>query len=89
MSRPLNADAASSICNHMNDDHLDAIVGYARVFAGMTDAIGARMIGLDATGMDLDVELSDATTRVRIVFDHTLADADDAHQTLIRMARTT
>jgi putative heme iron utilization protein len=88
MSHPLTADAAALICNHMNDDHLDAVVGYARAFGGITDAVSARMLGLDATGMDLEVALPETITRVRIAFDHTLVDADDARQTLIRMARS-
>jgi putative heme iron utilization protein len=88
MARPLDAAAIATICEHMNDDHADAIAGYARVFGNIGDALGARMTGLDASGMDLEVETAAGPRTARIAFDHTLQDADDAHQTLIRMARS-
>ena len=89
MARPLNADAVQHICAHMNEDHADALVSYARVFARLDDVRSARMTGLDATGLDLDVATGAGSLPARITFDHTLEDADDAHQTLIRMARAT
>lgn len=87
MQRPLNAEAVASILEHMNDDHADAIAQYARTFGGVTDVLGASMTGLDATGMDLEVDTPAGRRASRIPFDHVLADADDAHHTLIRMAR--
>ncbi len=87
MPRPLDAEAVASILDHMNDDHAEAIATYARVFGGLADVQSARMSGLDATGMDLDVDTANGRHVARIRFDHELADAEDAHQTLIRMAR--
>lgn len=75
------------MCAHMNDDHADAVATYARIFANCTDAESARLIGLDAAGMDLEVETTGGFVTARVAFDHTLQDADDARQTLIAMAR--
>jgi putative heme iron utilization protein len=87
MSRPLTPESIASICEHMNEDHADALVTYARVFGHRADARTARMTGMDADGLDMHVETDSGEVDLRVTFDHTLADADDAQQTLIRMAR--
>lgn len=71
----------------MNDDHTDAIVLYAKAFAGITDAIAAKMLSIDTQGMDLTAQVNGEAVPVRIQFDHVLADAEDAHQTLIAMVK--
>jgi putative heme iron utilization protein len=75
------------ICKHMNDDHGDAIVLYAKVFGGVQGAIAATMKAIDPVGMDLEVQTGDGSMPVRITFDHTLQDSEDAHQTLIAMVK--
>jgi putative heme iron utilization protein len=87
MTGPLNAEAIDAICSHMNDDHSDSVVHYARVFAHRPDADAARMTGFDSAGMDLELESPTGPTSVRIEFDHSLRDAEDARLTLIRMAQ--
>jgi putative heme iron utilization protein len=87
MSDNLGAEAVSAICAHMNEDHADALVAYARYFGGFEGAESARLVGLDAKGMDLEVEIAGASETARIAFDHELADAADARATLIAMAR--
>lgn len=71
----------------MNDDHADAVVIYAKVFGGVTDASAAEMLSIDAQGMDLTAQVNGETVPVRIQFDHVLTDAEDAHQTLIAMVK--
>jgi len=71
----------------MNDDHADSIAAYARTFAGIPEARAATMKSMDETGMDLDVRTDAGAQVARVAFDHTLLDADDAKDTLIRMAR--
>jgi putative heme iron utilization protein len=71
----------------MNDDHTDAVVLYAQAFGGVDDVTTARMQKIDAEGMDLLVESNGAETPLRIAFDHTLQDAEDAHHTLIVMVK--
>jgi putative heme iron utilization protein len=88
MAGPLTAATIASICEHMNDDHAVALVTYARVFGKLPDARTARMTGIDAAGLDLEVETATGSHTVRITFDHSLEDAGDARATLIRMART-
>jgi putative heme iron utilization protein len=87
MSKDFSADISSRICKHMNDDHADAIVVYAKAFGGITDANAAKMLSIDAQGMDLTAQVNGETVPVRIQFDHVLLDSEDAHQTLIAMVK--
>ncbi|MBW4558901.1 MAG: DUF2470 domain-containing protein [Trichormus sp. ATA11-4-KO1] len=87
MSDQFSAEISSRICKHMNEDHTDAIVLYAKAFGGVTDATTAEMLSIDAEGMNLTAQVNQETVPVRIQFDRTLADAEDAHQTLIAMVK--
>ncbi|MEH1795159.1 MULTISPECIES: DUF2470 domain-containing protein [unclassified Nostoc] len=87
MSNDFSAEISSRICQHMNDDHADAVMIYAKAFGGVTDAIAAQMLSIDAQGMDLTAQVNGETVPVRIQFDRVLVDAEDAHQTLIAMVK--
>ncbi|MHC5599526.1 MAG: DUF2470 domain-containing protein [Nostoc sp.] len=87
MSKDFSTEISSRICKHMNDDHADAVVIYAQAFGGVTDANAAKMLSIDAQGMDLTAQVNGESVPVRIQFDHVLADAEDAHQTLIAMVK--
>jgi putative heme iron utilization protein len=71
----------------MNEDHAEAIALYATAFGQIDQVAAARMLRIDPEGMDLEVEASGAAQTVRIAFDHSLVDSEDAHQTLIGMVR--
>jgi putative heme iron utilization protein len=86
MADMITPEVSDRICKHMNDDHLDAVLLYAKVYGQVAGATGATMQSIDPTGMTLQVE--GAKTPVRIAFDHTLTDSEDAHQTLIGMIRS-
>jgi len=87
MARPLDIQTITMICDHMNEDHADAVLGYARTLAGRTDAASARLTSFDPTGMDLTVQTDAGAVAVRIPFDHEIRDADDARDTLIALAK--
>ncbi|MBD2435304.1 DUF2470 domain-containing protein [Nostoc sp. FACHB-110] len=87
MSDQLSAKISDRICNHMNEDHADAVLLYARVFAEIKDVASAKMLSIDAEGMNLSAEVNGESQPVRVVFDHILKDSEDAHQTLIAMVR--
>ena len=80
MADIITPDISDRICTHMNDDHADAIVLYAKAFGHTEDAVSAKMLKIDPQGMDLHVQTSDADQTVRIPFDHELKDSEDAHQ---------
>lgn len=87
MSDQFSPEISSRICKHMNEDHVDAVMIYAQAFGKVENATKAEMLSIDAQGMNLTAQVNEETIPVRIQFDHTLADAEDAHQTLIAMVK--
>ncbi|NEO87886.1 MAG: DUF2470 domain-containing protein [Spirulina sp. SIO3F2] len=87
MADPITPEISDRICAHMNDDHADAVALYARIFGKTPEAQAARMVSIDPQGMTLDAQCGEASQSVRVEFDHTLADSEDAHQTLIAMVK--
>ena len=84
----VNTPAVSDrICQHMNEDHAEAIVLYAKIFGNSPEAETATMDSIDPQGMNLTANIKGETVPVRIEFNHTLQDSEDAHQTLIAMVK--
>ena len=80
---PLTAAVSERICKHMNDDHAEAVLAYARHYGGVEAPQQARMVAVRPDAMELDVD----GQRVDVVFDHPLSDSEDAHRTLVAMLR--
>ena len=80
---PLTPAVSDRICEHMNKDHADAVVAYARHYGGAATATTARMLRVESRWMDLEVD----GRPLRISFDHPLQDSEDAHRTLVAMLR--
>ncbi len=81
---PLTHNVSQRICNHMNKDHQDAILNYAKHFGGCIDPQNAVMLEITATAMELEVD----GLPIHISFDHKLRDSEDAHQTLVSMLKS-
>lgn len=80
---PLTPAVSDRICKHMNDDHTEAVLAYARHYGGLTTASSARMLAVGPEAMRLEVD----GTAVEVPFDHSLVDSEDAHRTLVAMLR--
>ena len=80
---PLTAAVSERICKHMNDDHAEAVLAYARHYGGVAAPQQARLLAVRPEAMELDV---DGTT-IQVPFDHSLSDSEDAHRTLVAMLR--
>jgi putative heme iron utilization protein len=80
---PLTPAVSDRICRHMNIDHAEAVVAYARHYGGISGAQSARMLAVGPEAMRLEVD----GTPVEVPFDHTLSDSEDAHRTLVAMLR--
>ncbi len=87
MADPITPQISDRICKHMNEDHADAILLYAKVYGNATTATAAQLTSIDPEGMNLAAQVDGTTTALRIPFDHSLQDSEDAHQTLIAMVR--
>ena len=83
------ADAAGGIITHMNQDHADALVTYARVLGAepVPGATEATMTSVDRLGFKLRVRVDDRLGSVRIPFPREVRTASDARVVLIEMLR--
>ncbi|MDF3057057.1 MAG: HutZ protein [Rariglobus sp.] len=83
----LPAAHRARILGHMNEDHADSVLAYARHFGGRLSATAATLAGIDQNGMDLVVTEPSGEASLRIPFDPPLTGASDAHHVLIDMSR--
>lgn len=78
------AEAAPGIIAHMNRDHADALILYARVLGGLP-AEAAEMVGVDRLGFKLRVRTADGLHARRIGFPREIITADQCRQVLIEI----
>lgn len=88
MADTITPEISDRICKHMNEDHADAVLLYAKAYGKVTEAEAAQMVKVDPEGMDLSVNVGSQDSTIRIAFDHVLQDSEDAHQTMIAMVKT-
>lgn len=72
---------------HMNADHAESVVTIARAYGSVPDATAARIVVLEDSGMDLEVEVEDGATRhTRVPFDPPITD-ETVRERMIEMSR--
>ena len=86
-SEAIDTKVSDRICKHMNKDHAAAVLTYAQRYGNQTEATAATLESIDHQGMDLSAEVNGERLPVRVVFDHELKDAADAHTTLVAMLK--
>lgn len=84
----LTEESIAAIVAHMNEDHGDAVIDYARHFGELEAVDAAELRSFDEEGMTLVAFAGGEKHVLSIGFDHDLEDTDDARDTLIAMART-
>ena len=77
----------ASVITHMNDDHSDANLVYAKALAGLTDALSAQMTDFDRYGISLAVEIPGGASEVRVDFLKPLTKAEDIRPALIKLLK--
>jgi hypothetical protein len=78
------ADAGPGIIDHMNKDHADALIAYARHFAREA-ADEATMIAVDRLGFRLRLRSGERLHAVRIAFPREVKSAAESRTVLIEM----
>jgi hypothetical protein len=78
------ADAAAGIIAHMNRDHGDALIAYARTLGGV-EADAAEMVAVDRLGFKLRVRSGDRLHGCRIPFAREVATVEQCRGVLIEM----
>ncbi len=82
------AEMAAGAIDHMNDDHPQALVDYAKAFCDIDDPKDARMVGLDRLGFDMQVEdTSGREQRVRVHFDEPVEHPSDVRPTMVELVK--
>tara|TARA_Y100001968_G_scaffold260294_1_gene247845 strand:- start:177 stop:446 length:270 start_codon:yes stop_codon:yes gene_type:complete len=82
-SEPITDKASERICNHMNQDHQNAVNAYAKYYGKITTFKSAKMISLSPESIKLKID----EKTIDIEFDHILQDCSDAHKTLVKMIK--
>lgn len=80
------ADAAGGIMEHMNRDHRDALLTFARVLA-REKAEEARMVAVDRLGFKLRLGTGSRVHSCRIAFPREVKTAEQSRAVLIEMLR--
>jgi len=78
------ADAAAGIIEHMNGDHADALVTFARVLAG-AEADEAVMVSVDRLGFKLRLKSGPRLSGARIPFPREVTTTEQCRAVLIEM----
>jgi len=81
------ADVAAGILEHMNRDHPDALLAYARVLGNTPDAEAATMVAVDRLGFRLRIRSGGRLHAERIPFPEEVTSADAARRVLIQMVQ--
>ncbi len=88
--KPMPRDQADRIIVHMNKDHGEHLVLYAKHYGGLAQATAASIVSIDHAGMEVSVTVSSSPTprTVRIDFPQgPLQDAKEARAVLVAMAQ--
>lgn len=75
------------IVTHMNEDHTDAVITYARVYTRFRDITWARMVTVDASGFDVICGHAGGSDQARISFKNPLQDKTDVRTALIQLVQ--
>ena len=81
------ADAAGAIIEHMNKDHANALVTFARVLAE-TEADEAVMVSVDRLGFKLRITSGSRLSGARIAFPREVMTTEQCRAVFIEMLRT-
>jgi putative heme iron utilization protein len=76
----------AGICTHMNEDHQDAMIAYAKAFAS-TEADAAKMIHVDGAGFDMIAIKNNNHKHLRLNFSEPVASPDEVRKAMVEMVR--
>jgi putative heme iron utilization protein len=81
------AGAAAGILTHMNDDHADSVLAYARVLAGVAEATAATMTAVDRYGFELAATTPSGPRAARVAFDEPVATGEEVRRAMVQLAK--
>jgi putative heme iron utilization protein len=78
--------SARGILAHMNGDHAESLLAYARSLAAIPDAESATMTSVDRYGFDMAVKTASGPRATRLAFPAPVTTASDVRAAMIAMA---
>lgn len=81
------APHAHGILEHMNADHADALVAYAKAFTRAKDTDLAVMTGIDRYGFEMSVKTDKGMRPARIAFDAEISNSAEARAALVALVK--
>lgn len=81
------APHASDVITHMNDDHADALVAYAKAFTRATEAEEVVMTGIDRYGFEMSVTTDKGPRPARLAFETPISTPTEARQALVALVK--
>jgi heme iron utilization protein len=81
------APAAADILAHMNADHPDALLAYARGLAQIADASAATMTAVDRYGFEMTVVGPAGPRATRLAFDAPVSTSDEVRKAMVALVR--
>jgi heme iron utilization protein len=79
--------SAGGILSHMNEDHADALIAYARGLAGIPEASAATMTAVDRYGFELAVTTPTGPRATRLAFDREVSTSDEVRRAMVAMVK--
>lgn len=83
----LDPALVARMLGHMNEDHGDSVLDYARHLAAVPEARSARMTEIDSAGFGVEAETEHGPRQLRLAFDEPISDAAGARKALVAMAK--
>ena len=81
------ADAAAGIIEHMNEDHGDALVAYAKAFTREKNPGEVTLSGVDRYGFDMSVITERGPRPARVAFEEEVLTPGDARKAFVLLVK--
>lgn len=81
------AAASAGILSHMNEDHTEAMLAYARALANIPDASSATMTAVDRYGFEMTVVTPEGPRATRLAFDAPVATTDEVRRAMVSLVK--
>jgi hypothetical protein len=81
------APAAEGILAHMNQDHADSVLSYARGLARVSDATAATMTAVDRYGFELSLKTPRGPKVARLGFEVEVRSSDEVRKAMVAMVK--
>lgn len=81
------AGAAAGILTHMNDDHGDALLAYAKGLLLVPEASAATMTAVNRYGFDLAISTPRGPRAARLAFDQPVTSTDEVRKAMVALVK--